>query len=112
MGKDLETDLASCSAWTAFGKPAPAFEKGIQVTGERYPFEQILHGSGKCFAFVFVMHLIAGKMNISTTTSELPTCIAHGLRNEVVKRRKLCTHPQNGKHSLEKRNHWRLRSLT
>ncbi len=47
------------------------YEKGIQVTGQRNPFEQILHGSRKFFAFFFVVDMVALKMNIATPTREL-----------------------------------------
>src|SRR5436853_344293 len=61
---------------TAFGKPSPAFEKSVEVTGERNPFQQIPQGSGKFFAIFALVDMVALKMNIATPTSELSTGIA------------------------------------
>lgn len=48
----------------------------IQIDIERNPFQQIFQGCHKGGAFFFVLNMIACKMNISTTTSELSTRIA------------------------------------
>jgi hypothetical protein len=64
------------AADAAFGPPSPAREIRRQVDIEGNPFQQIFHRSHKGCAFFFVLYVIAGKMNISPTASQLPTRIA------------------------------------
>src|SRR5713226_4983142 len=60
----------------AFGKPAPAGKQRTHINLKRNPFQQILQSRYKGSSFRFVFHMIAGKMNISSTTCQLPAGIA------------------------------------